>query len=56
MDPVEIGRGELIMGLDRSPMRRGLGELELRLGPAFIIFPLFLRHLTQADQTLTGLD
>lgn len=33
------------MGLDRSAMRRGASELELRLGPAFVIFAFFLRHL-----------
>jgi len=34
VNPVEIGRGQLVMGLNRQAMLRLLGEPELRLGPA----------------------
>jgi hypothetical protein len=45
VDPVEIGGGEFVMRLDGAPMFRRAGELDLRLGPAFVIFAFFLRHL-----------
>jgi hypothetical protein len=45
VDPVEIGGGEFVMRLDGAAMFRRAGELDLRLGPAFIIFAFFLRHL-----------
>lgn len=43
------------MGLDGETMRRGLGELEFRLGPAFVIFLFFLRHLTRMETVVTDL-
>jgi hypothetical protein len=46
MDPVEVGGGELIMGLNDPAVPGLLREPQLRLGPALEIFLFFPRHLT----------
>lgn len=44
MNEVEIGGRHLIMGLNGAGVKGALGQLDLGLGPAFIIFDFLARH------------